>query len=217
MKIKLTKKSWSYFFEYNSVFVLLAVLLSFVGVYYSIEKIDAYKDYEQLDFFVEGDDWIDASLEDDLLSLSKDEVYQVNKYVYSPSLKEIAKLYTAYGESADILVLRKQDLVDMGSALTQTALPLSSSLDAALFPSGNRSDFAFYTVDGTDYAIQLYAQNDADFNAKYHFSSWLSFHPSLDDYYLLLNAKSNNCGPAVADAKNDAAIKSLGYLLTRYR
>lgn len=215
MKLRPSKTLNRWFFEYNSIWLALAALFSFLFYYYSLSAIDAFKDYEQIDFFCEAEDWVDKDLTEEILSRNKDTIGQVNRYVYPPSFSQLGTMYEAYGPSSDLLVLSGNDLEESKEKIGNLCAPLTGEITEAIASQGY-TDLTYYTYDSIPYAIQVYAKDDASFNTNHRFTSWLSFQPNTDDFYLLLNVSSNNAGSYNKEAVNDAAVDVFLLLLERY-
>jgi hypothetical protein len=213
MIITATKKNITWFLEYSFIPILLMAVSSFLIFNYGIQAIDAYKDFEQLDFFCEAMDWNDKEL-NGAIQEKCPSILEINHYVYSPTLHEISSLYEAYGKSSDILALTKTDLTDMGPAIATTAVPFSDLLSATELTS--LSSTSLYSYRNVPYAVLIHSQSDTAYNDSHKFTSFLTFRDNQEDTYLLVNAASTNLGSLNDRSPNDAAIQTFRLLLARY-
>ncbi len=208
MKARLPKGSFSHFWTYNLIpFLLLGSGVSF-GLYYAVESIDEYKDFEKIDLFCEGYSFLDPSLKETILQENEGVIFKMETHVYSPHMKEIAKMYAAYGEYADILVLTEKDLTDMDKAIATRFL----SMDGLTIPA----NLTTYQYEDTPYAVKLFDKEDGTYNAHYALGDWLRFDEEFESLYLLLNSRSQNMGELNAISKNDAGLHAFSTILERY-
>ena len=208
MKARLPKGVLAHFWTYNLIpFLILGSGISF-GLYYAVESIDEYKDHEKIDLFCEGYSFLDPELKKAILEENEGVIFKVETHVYSPHMREIAKMYAAYGEYADLLVLTEKDLTDMDKAIATRFL----SMEGCSIPSS----LTTYEFEGTPYAVKLFDKEDEGYNAHYALGDWLKFDEEFESLYLLLNARSQNMGSLNAKSKNDAGLHAFSTILERY-
>lgn len=207
----LTKRKFKRYIEYNWIIMIVIFIASYVFFFYTLNYIDAYKDFEKLNLFIVAESLKDLDLEDDLKK-QDERILQYNLYLYHPDLAELYTLYQAFGEESDILVLSYQDLHDMSYAVKETFFEISGEFEESLLDGVPTLDCFYY--EENSYGLKIFDHDDESYNAKYHFEDWLNF-ATNDDYYLVFSKKSVKfceCG----ENTNDMALKSANTILRRY-
>ncbi len=210
MKIKTSRQTINHFLEYRWAPVICSLLLSYVLVYFTIHKINAFKNYEKIVIFSSGGYLNDQSLKEDIL---KDipEILNVDIYAYSANENMLTQLYQAYGRDADFLILNDEDLKAMEEIIPEYWLPY----DQNSLTSSAIEDFEYYQLNEVNYGLKVFDYTNKSYNEKYHFNDFISFDGNYN-YYLLCSAHSVNFSRIKETNTSDNGYKLLNYLLSRY-
>lgn len=198
---ELRRFSLRHFMQYQWLTLIIMAVASFAAFYYPINAINAYSGAERLDcFFLVSDEKVDylSGLAD-----GKD-IYEVDRYFYSPDTAHIGDVYTAYGVFADLLLVRDVDLNDAKEYIGELAFALPEDVASSI-------SLPLYTPedgDGKSYGAKIYDGADEAFNSAHHFTDWLDFGSYSGAYYLILGPEGENLGQYKEGSANDAAIRA---------
>ncbi|MCH5180955.1 MAG: hypothetical protein J1F32_07055 [Erysipelotrichales bacterium] len=210
MKLKFSKKLFNHFLEYRWAPLIGCFLISYILFYFSLHKINAYKDYEKIVIFSAGGYLEDQNLKDYILTNCPN-VLSVDIYAYSSNDDMLVNLYQAYGKNADFLVLSTDDLKAMEDIIPEYWIPYDENLISSVL----LQKFEYYTYNDINYGLKLFDSSNEDYNSKYHFNDFISF-DGKQDYYLLCNLNSVNFSKEEVKNKTDNGYEVLNYLLSRY-
>ena len=215
MKTPLRKDSFkSFFVNYGYLFLIIPIL-SYLLWYYPLNAINEVQSYEQINFFITGYTFNDEELEKDIHSLLKeDDCYEVNIHCYSPKENYLVSYYERFGEESDFIFLYQSDLDEMVKdaleGVTSSFLPWTKEMkeDAKC-----KENDVFYTVNETDYALEIYHPNGGSFSRIENFVSFQDNEP----VYMLLNSRTPNWGDYLSSSITQNAKKCLPFFIERYR
>jgi hypothetical protein len=222
MKIAVQKKDIGDFFVSWGWLVLIALILSYTAWYWAITAIDAIKNTEKINFFIESYGLKANTLSDDVVAKFADQgVVESNVYCYAPNDVSISSYYTKFGNESDFIILYQSDLDTMfqnpdSTSVLSSFVPFSSDLKKATM---SQDDYAYYQVKGEDYALKVYDSADASYNTAHPFTSLIDFSSSTkngESSYLLLNAKTPNLKPYNTTSTTGNAVLALQYFLALY-
>ncbi len=207
---ELSKRKLSRYFEYNWIFLIVVFLLFYCLFYYSLNKINEYKDEEKINIFVEGERLIDEKFAQDLKEQDP-RILEYNFYLYSPEDPKLFDFYEAFGTNADILILREQDLIDVSSLIKDNFLEIDSQMKEQIV--SDEMIVEYYNYQTESYGIKIYDHENPLFNNQYHFDQWIEFNP-IDNFYMVFNKNSLKFGKT--DDLNDMALQTAKFILERY-
>lgn len=207
---ELSKRKLSRYFEYNWIFLIVVFLLFYCLFYYSLNKINEYKDEEKINIFVEGERLIDEKFAQDLKEQDP-RILEYNFYLYSPEDPKLFDFYEAFGTNADILILREQDLIDVSSLIKDNFLEIDSQMKEQIV--SDEMIVEYYNYQTESYGIKIYDHENPLFNNQYHFDQWIEFNP-IDNFYMVFNKNSLKFGKT--DDLNDMALQTANFILERY-
>jgi len=221
MKIAPNRKDIGDYFVSYGWLCLIFIIVSYVAWYWPITAIDAIKSSEKINFFVESYGLKENTLSSDIVSrFSSKGVVESNLYCYSPKDASISTYYTKFGTESDFIILYQSDLDTMFQNVSSTSvlssfLPFTSELKSAAI---SQNDYAYYPVNGADYALKVFDASDPTYNTLHPFSNLINFITdgvTAESSYLLLNAKTPNFAP-YQSGTTDNGILSLSYFLGLY-
>lgn len=205
------------FLQYNWIGVILLGVLSFAVFYYPIQKINEFKDFEEIDFFLEVYDVKDDGVVEAIKNANPGVINNVEEYVVSPTSSTASKFYEAYGPTSDFLVLPESDLSDMKEYVSTAALPLGDSLLSSFLSVEEISSLEFFSYGGVKYGIKIYDPAEGStYNAKFNFGNLFNFGKGTSPFYFLIGPSSNNFGLFGSGSVNDAGITTAALLAKRY-
>ncbi len=207
---ELSKRKLSRYFEYNWIFLIVVFLLFYCLFYYSLNKINEYKDEEKINIFVEGERLIDEKFAQDLKEQDP-RILEYNFYLYSPEDPKLFDFYEAFGTNADILILREQDLIDVSSLIKDNFLEIDSQMKEQIV--SDEMMVEYYNYQTESYGIKIYDHENPLFNNRYHFDQWIEFNP-IDNFYMVFNKNSLKFGKT--NDLNDMALQTAKFILERY-
>lgn len=209
--MKLSKKQISWFFQYNAVLLVVMAIVSFVFFDYVISAIDAYKDYEKVDFFIEAEDINDKNVFSDFQT-EHGEVLSVNRHVYSYDFSSLTSVYEAFGKDADILILKEQDYIDMKEEISSFALEWTAQLKDYF----KLKDYSYYSYEETDYALKIHSKDNDEKTESLGFDSFIKTDTDYPDLYLSFRKDSPNLKGFNDTSENSWALDALSFMLDRY-
>ncbi len=207
---ELSKRKLSRYFEYNWIFLIVVFLLFYCLFYYSLNKINEYKDEEKINIFVEGERLIDETFAQDLKEHDP-RILEYNFYLYSPEDPKLFDFYEAFGKNADILILREQDLIDVSNLIKDNFLEIDSQMKEQIV--SDEVMVEYYNYQTESYGIKIYDHENPLFNNRYHFDQWIEFNP-IDNFYMVFAKNSLKFGKS--DDLNDMALQTAKFILERY-
>lgn len=210
MKLCINKKTINHFLEYNWFIVLGCLILSYVVFYSSLHAIHDYKDYEKVDFFIEGQYIKDKNLEDDLIN-NINGLYEVNYHIAPSQSESLYTLYEGYFDTSDIYILREQDFIDMQHIVRDRFINIDNEFANKI---AKDIDLNFYTYENNNYAIKIFDYQDSNFNEKLGFANFMEFDQNNDNYYIAFNVNSNKF--SLTYDSNSIALDTVSYLFRRY-
>lgn len=214
MKIGPSKKKVGDFFLSYGWLVLFLAILCYGGFSYAINAIDAIKDYEKIDYFLECYGVAeDNALGTDTVGFLKDGgVLESNVYTTTPTSSDRSSQFDRYGAYSDICLLTGKDLDDLKEVIADNFQPLTAEFKGEIISSS--LPYSYYAAYGNDYGIKIYDPEDTAYSSLFSYSSLLTFEKEgqeSNSYYLVVPIRSVNYGK-----DTDNGYKALKRFLSIY-